>query len=74
MVNHSDVVGKPLSLMLLNRDATVDVCHVKTGNLKEHTEKADVIVVAAGVPGIIKADMVKDGAVIIDVGISSRRP
>jgi methylenetetrahydrofolate dehydrogenase (NADP+)/methenyltetrahydrofolate cyclohydrolase len=70
IVNHSIVVGKPLALMLLNRNATVSVCHVYTKNLKEHTRAADVLVVAAGVPKLIKAGMVKKGAVIIDVGVN----
>ncbi len=70
VVNHSPSVGRPLAMLLLNENATVHVCHVFTKDLKEHTEKADVLVVAAGVPGLIKADMVKDDAVVIDVGMN----
>jgi methylenetetrahydrofolate dehydrogenase (NADP+)/methenyltetrahydrofolate cyclohydrolase len=70
IVGHSNVVGKPLAAMMLNRNATVQVCHVYTKNLAEHTRRGDILVVAAGVPGLIKADMVKPGAYIFDVGIN----
>ena len=70
IVNHSPVVGKPLAMLLLNREATVSVCHVKTKDLGKFTKEAEILVVAAGVPGLIKADMVKEGAVVIDVGIN----
>ena len=70
IVGHSNVVGKPLAAMLLNRNATVQVCHVFTKDLARHTREADILVVAAGVPGLIKKDMVKPGAVIFDVGIN----
>lgn len=70
VVNHSIVVGKPLAVMLLNRNATVTVCHVKTRNLVEHIKKADIVITAAGVPKLIKKEMIKEGAVIIDAGIS----
>lgn len=70
IVGHSNVVGKPLAAMLLNRNATVQVCHVYTKNLKEHTKDAEILVVAAGVPRLIKADMVRDGAYVFDVGIN----
>lgn len=70
IVGHSNVVGKPLAAMMLNRNATVQVCHVFTKDLKKHTKDADILVVAAGVPGLIKADMVKSGAYIFDVGIN----
>jgi len=70
IVGHSNVVGKPLAAMMLNRNATVQVCHVYTKDLKEHTCDAEVLVVAAGVPGLIKADMVRPGAFVFDVGIS----
>ena len=70
IVNHSPVVGKPLAMLLLNREATVSVCHVKTKDLGRFTRDAEILVVAAGVPGLIKADMVKEGAVVIDVGIN----
>jgi len=70
IVGHSNVVGKPLAAMLLNRNATVQVCHVFTKDLARHTREADILVVAAGVPGLIKKDMVMPGAVIFDVGIN----
>ena len=70
IVGHSNVVGKPLAAMMLNRNATVQVCHVYTKNLAEHTRRGDILVVAAGVPGLIKADMVKPRAYVFDVGIN----
>ncbi len=70
IVSHSSTVGKPLALMMLNRDATVHVCHIFTKNLKAHTKRADILVVAAGVPNLIKEDMVKRNSVIIDVGMN----
>ncbi len=71
IVGHSNVVGKPLAGMLLNRNATVTVCHVYTKDLKVHTLCADLLVVAAGVKGLVKADMVKDGVIVFDVGINT---
>ncbi len=70
IVGHSNVVGKPLAAMMLNRNATVHVCHVFTKNLAEHTRKGEILAVAAGVPGLIKADMVLPGAYVFDVGIN----
>lgn len=70
IVGHSNVVGKPMAAMFLNRNATVSVCHVFTDDLKKYTIEADILVVAAGVKHLIKADMVKEGAVIFDVGIT----
>ncbi|MFH1053272.1 MAG: bifunctional 5,10-methylenetetrahydrofolate dehydrogenase/5,10-methenyltetrahydrofolate cyclohydrolase [Candidatus Woesearchaeota archaeon] len=70
LVGYGDTVGKPLSLILLNREATVDICHIRTENLKEHTIKADIVISAAGVPGLIKADMIKEGAIVVDIGIN----
>lgn len=73
VVGHSNIVGKPLALLLLNRNATITVAHVYTsnrGNLEKHTRLADVLVVAAGVPQLIGVDQIKDGAVILDVGIN----
>ena len=64
------IVGRPLSLLMLWRNATVSVCHIHTRDLREHTLKADVLISATGVPHLIKADMVKEGAVVVDVGIS----
>ena len=70
IIGHSNVVGKPLAAMMLNRNATVQVCHVFTRDLAEHTRDADILVVAAGVPGLIKKEMVRPGAYIFDVGIN----
>ena len=72
IVGHSNVVGKPLAAMMLNRNATVQVCHVYTKDLAEHTRKGEILVVAAGVPNLIKGDMVKPGAYVFDVGINRR--
>lgn len=68
VIGRGNVVGKPLAFMLLERHATVTICHSKTRNLAEHTKNADIIIAAAGVPSLVKADMVKEGAYIIDVG------
>lgn len=70
IVGHSNVVGKPLAAMMLNRNATVTVCHVFTKDLAAHTRNAEVLVVAAGVPGLIRRDMVRPGAYVFDVGIN----
>ncbi|NJD77541.1 MAG: bifunctional methylenetetrahydrofolate dehydrogenase/methenyltetrahydrofolate cyclohydrolase [Candidatus Methanoperedens sp.] len=70
VVGHSNVVGKPAAIMLLNRNATVKICHVFTKDLKSHTKEADILIVATGVRGLIKADMVKEGAIVFDVGIT----
>jgi len=70
IIGFSDVVGKPLATMCLNREATVTVCHIKTKNLKQHTLAADVIMVATGVPNLIKADMIKQDVIVIDIGIN----
>lgn len=70
VIGRSNIVGKPAALMLLNRNATVTVCHSKTKNLAQHTKTADILVVAAGKPMLVTAEMVKDGAAVIDVGIN----
>ncbi|MDD1778233.1 MAG: bifunctional methylenetetrahydrofolate dehydrogenase/methenyltetrahydrofolate cyclohydrolase FolD [Candidatus Helarchaeota archaeon] len=70
IVNHSTLLGKPLALMFLNRDATVFVTHVKTKDLKRITQQSDILVVGAGVPKLITEEMVKANSVIIDVGIN----
>ena len=69
VIGRSNIVGKPMSALLLAADATVTVCHSKTQNLKEITKTADVLIAAVGRPKFVTADMVKDGAVVIDVGI-----
>ncbi|MFA5842230.1 MAG: bifunctional methylenetetrahydrofolate dehydrogenase/methenyltetrahydrofolate cyclohydrolase FolD [Candidatus Gracilibacteria bacterium] len=70
VVGHSNLVGKPVSLMLLNRNATVTTCHKFTKDLASHTRRADILVVAVGKAGLITADMVKEGVVVVDVGIN----
>ena len=70
VIGRSKIVGRPTALLLLNRDATVTICHSKTSNLAFYTRNADIIVVAAGKPKLVTADMTKDGAVVIDVGIN----
>lgn len=70
IVGHSSVVGKPLAMMFLNRDATTTVCHEFTKDLKQYTQKADILISATGVPNLIKKSMVKKNAIVIDVGIS----
>ena len=70
IIGRSNVIGKPVSMMLLNENATVTICHSRSRNLKDMTRKADVIVVAVGHPCSLQGDMVKKGAVVIDVGIN----
>ena len=70
VVGRSNIVGKPMAMLLLDANCTVTVCHSRTCNLAEHTRRADILVAAVGKPRMITADMVKPGAVVIDVGIS----
>lgn len=70
IIGRSNIVGKPLALLMILRDATVTVCHSKTRNIEAHSKKADILVAATGKARIIKRDWVKKGAVVIDVGIS----
>ena len=74
IVGRSNIVGKPLANMLIqkapNRNATVTVCHTRTKDLSHHTLQADIVVAAAGRPNTVTADMIKDGAVVIDVGVN----
>ncbi len=70
VVGVSNIVGKPMVNLLVNARATVTICHSKTKNLKEHTSRADLLIVGVGIPHMIKEDMVKEGAVVIDVGIN----
>ena len=70
IVGRSNLVGKPMSMMLLNKGATVTICHSKTKNLSEYTKNADILVVAVGHPKLITKDMVKENSVVIDVGIN----
>lgn len=69
VIGRSNIVGKPMAAMLINRDATVTCCHSRTKNLLKYTKDADLIVVAVGKPKFLTADMVKEGAIIIDVGM-----
>lgn len=71
VIGKSSIVGMPLSLLLLHREATVSVCHIKTKNIKEITRQADILISACGQAQMIKADWLKDGCVVIDVGINS---
>jgi methylenetetrahydrofolate dehydrogenase (NADP+) / methenyltetrahydrofolate cyclohydrolase len=70
VVGRSDIVGKPVALLLLHRHATVTICHSRTRDLAAETTRADVLVAAVGVPGIVRPEMVKEGAAVVDVGIN----
>jgi methylenetetrahydrofolate dehydrogenase (NADP+)/methenyltetrahydrofolate cyclohydrolase len=70
VIGRSDIVGKPIAHLLLQANATVTICHSRTDDLSRHTLDADVLVVAAGVPGIASADTVKQGSAVVDVGIN----
>lgn len=70
VVGHSEIVGKPIAVLLLHHLSTVTVCHIGTKNLLEHTRRADIVVVAVGKPGLVHGDMLKPGACVIDVGIN----
>lgn len=70
VVGRGKYVGKPIANLLLNKDATVTLCHSKTTNLSDYTKNADILISACGVPNLIKADMVKDDAIVIDVGMN----
>ncbi len=70
VVGASNIVGKPTAMMLMQQDATVSICHKKTRDLAQYTMLADILVVAAGVPGLIIPQMVRTGAVVVDVGIN----
>jgi methylenetetrahydrofolate dehydrogenase (NADP+)/methenyltetrahydrofolate cyclohydrolase len=70
VIGRSNVIGKPVALLLLQKHATVTICHSKTENLADITKKADIIIAAVGKAGFVTADMVKEGAVLVDVGIN----
>lgn len=70
VIGRSNTVGKPMAMLLLNANCTVTVCHSKTQNMSDFTKRADILVVAIGKPKFVTADMVKDGAIVIDVGIN----
>lgn len=71
VIGRSNIVGIPVAMLLLNRNATVTICHSRTADLKEHLQKADIIVAAVGVANLVKGDMIKEGCVIIDVGMNA---
>lgn len=74
VVGRSNIVGKPMSMLLLHKNGTVTICHSKTADLKEKTKSADILVAAVGIPNFITGDMIKPGAVVIDVGINRIAP
>ena len=70
VIGRSNIVGKPMAMLLLRENCTVTICHSRTVNLKDHTRRADILVAAVGKAGFVTVDMVKPGAVVIDVGIN----
>lgn len=70
VVGRSNIVGKPMSMLLLHKSGTVTICHSRTKDLAEQCKRADILVAAVGVPNLIKGDMIKEGAVVIDVGMN----
>lgn len=68
VIGRSNIVGKPLSMMLLEKNATVTICHSRTKDLASHTKRADIVIVAVGLPNFLKKDMVTDQTIVIDVG------
>ena len=70
VIGRSNIVGKPMAMLLLRENCTVTMCHSRTQNLAEHTRRADILVAAVGKAGFVTADMVKPGAIVIDVGIN----
>ena len=74
VVGRSNIVGKPMAMLLLHKHGTVTICHSRTRDLREKTRNADILVAAVGIPEFIKGDMIKPGAVVIDVGINRIAP
>jgi methylenetetrahydrofolate dehydrogenase (NADP+)/methenyltetrahydrofolate cyclohydrolase len=72
VVGRSNIAGKPIGVMMLNRDATVTICHRLTKDLAFHTKRADILIVAVGKPNLITADMVKEGVVVVDIGMNKK--
>jgi methylenetetrahydrofolate dehydrogenase (NADP+)/methenyltetrahydrofolate cyclohydrolase len=70
VIGRSDIVGKPMSALMLNKNCTVTICHSKTVDINSFTQKADILIAAVGIPNYVKSEMVKQGAVVIDVGIT----
>lgn len=73
VIGRSNIVGKPMAMLLLQKNGTVTICHSRTKNLKEVTSRADILVAAVGIPYFVTDDMVKDGAVVIDVGMDRNK-
>ena len=73
VIGRSNIVGKPMAMLLLQKNGTVTICHSRTKNLKEVTSRADILVAAVGIPYFVTSDMVKDGAVVIDVGMDRNK-
>lgn len=73
VIGRSNIVGKPMAMLLLQKNGTVTICHSRTKNLKEVTSRADILVAAVGIPYFVTADMVKDSAVVIDVGMDRNK-
>ena len=70
IIGRSDIVGKPMAMLMLQRNATVTICHSKTKNLADITKQADILVAAVGKANFVTADMIKEGAILLDVGIN----
>lgn len=70
IIGRSNIVGKPQAMLMLHKNATVTICHSKTKNLKEVVKRADIVIAAVGIPNMVTKDMIKEGAVVIDVGIN----
>ena len=70
VIGRSEIVGKPMAMLLLAEHATVTICHSRTADLAEHARRADVLVAAVGRPGLVTPDMVKPGATVVDVGVT----
>lgn len=70
VIGRSDIVGKPMSALMLQKNCTVTVCHSRTVDIEAHIQRADIVIAALGIPDFVKAHMIKDGAVVIDVGIT----
>ena len=70
VVGRSNIVGKPIAMMLLQKNATVTICHSRTKDLKEKVKSADIVIAAVGVPEMVKGDWIKEGAGVIDVGVN----
>lgn len=70
IIGRSNIVGKPMAMLMLHKNATVTICHSRTKNIEEKIKKADIVIAAVGIPKFVKGDMVKDGALVIDVGIN----